>query len=456
VRGRELPWRAYRLEPLVLALAAVVALGVVHGQTAQDVTRLGVTYSIAVDGTLELERSAREGSDYAIYDGRYYTDKAPGMTFLAVPPFLVSRVVTAGVTPGQWRPRTDYQLWWLRIATSGVAFLLCVFAVGRAAEGLVPRTGAATAATFGLGTMMSPLAATMFGHVTGACLGFAAFLLAWRGRYLLAGLCAGGAIVVEYQLGIVAAVLFLYVVRDGVRPLGRYVLGTLPPLGILALYNQLAFDSPFHLSYRYVSSVFAEDQSRGFFGITVPRADGLVEVLAGFKGLLVFSPVLVPAAAGLVFLWRRYATEALVCTAVTALFLISTAGYFLPYGGTSPGPRFFVPALPFLALGLPFAFRRFPLPTAVLAFLSVVMTSITLLTWSYRADEDTRYEGFWRGDLPETAWTWLTGGTLASCVLIVLLAVTALVIALRELAEPRALLALPWRGGPGRADRARA
>ncbi len=38
-------------------------------------------------------------------------------------------------------------------------------------------------------------------------------------------------------------------------------------------------------------------------------------------------------------------------------------GYFLPYGGVSPGPRFFIPAVPFLAVGLAPAFARIPIAT---------------------------------------------------------------------------------------------
>lgn len=425
-----MPWRGYRFEPLVLVLVSFAALCLVHGPTAQDVTRLGVTYSIVNYGSLELQESARSGSDYAKYKGRYYTDKAPGLTFLSIPPFLVSRVVTAGVAPAQWHRRTDYQLWWLRLATSGVAFVFCVFLVGRVAEGLVARTGAATAATLGLGTLMSPLAATMFDHVPAAALGFAAFVAAWRGRHALAGFCAGFAILVEYQAALVAAVLFLYLVRRGTPALARYVAGAIPPLALLALYDQLAFGSPFHLSYKYVGKTFAEQQSRGFFGIGVPRLHGLQQVLVGYKGLLLFSPVLVAAALGLVLLWRRRRAEAAVCAAVTLLFLLSNAGYFLPYGGMSPGPRFFVPALPFLALGLPFAFARWPLPTYALAVVSVLLTTLNSLTWSVRPDEDTTVTGVWNHhDFVHAFWVGVTGSAFASGIAVAVVAVGALAVA---------------------------
>ena len=62
------------------------------------------------------------------------------------------------------------------------------------------------------------------------------------------------------------------------------------------------------------------------------------------------------------------------------------SGYFAPYGGASPGPRFLVPALPFLALGLGPAFsRRFRVVLA-LAALSVVATTAVMLTWTQDAN----------------------------------------------------------------------
>jgi hypothetical protein len=414
----------------VLALVALAALSLVHGQTAQDVSRLSVTYSITNYGSLELEKTARSGSDYALFDGRYYTDKPPGMSFLAVPPFLVARVVTAGVAPGQWHHRTDYQVWWLRLATSGVLFIVCVLLVGRVADDLVAGTGGATAATLGLGTLMSPLAATMFDHVPAAALGFAAFFAARRANHLLAGVCAGFAVLVEYQAALVAAVIFAYLIGRGAAALGRYVAGALPLLALLALYDRLAFGSPMHLSYRYVSNQFAEQQRRGFFGIGLPRAHGLEQVLVGYKGLLLFSPVLVAAALGLVLLSRRHRAEAVVCAAITLLFLLSNSGYFLPYGGTSPGPRFFVPALPFLALGLPCAFQRWPLPTLVLALASVVLTTLDALTWSFRPDEDTTVTGVWNHhDFVHAFWVAFTDSAFASGIAIAVVAVAALVAA---------------------------
>jgi hypothetical protein len=142
-------------------------------------------------------------------------------------------------------------------------------------------------------------------------------------------------------------------------------------LALLATYNTAAFGAPQHFSYRYVGGGCQKGHG-GFFGIGLPPLHGIAKALFGDRGLLVFSPVLVLAAAGLVLLWRRGRRgEAAACAAVTALFLVLDSGYCDPYGGLSPGPRYAAPMLPFLVFGLPEAFRRWPRLTGVAALASV-------------------------------------------------------------------------------------
>ena len=94
------------------------------------------------------------------------------------------------------------------------------------------------------------------------------------------------------------------------------------------------------------------------------------------------SPVLLAAAAGLVLLWRRgFRAEASVCLTITVLFLFANMGYFEPYGGISPGPRFFASALPFLSLGLVEAYKRQPGITAILALWLDHATTLDGLSW---------------------------------------------------------------------------
>ena len=63
-----------------------------------------------------------------------------------------------------------------------------------------------------------------------------------------------------------------------------------------------------------------------------------------------------------------------MCGAIPLLFLGYNAAYYLPFG-TGPGPRFLVPALPFLALPLALALRSRPLVVAGVGMVSVSVIS---------------------------------------------------------------------------------
>jgi hypothetical protein len=326
--------------------------------------------------------------DRAVYGGHYYSDKAPGMSALEVPGVVLMGL--PNVT--EWRVYSR-SLWVTRVLAGGIAFLVGVFVLGRISEGLAPGYGGAAIVAYGLGMLVAPLAAANFEHVTAGTLGLAAFALAWRRRAVVAGLLAGLALLVAYEAALVIAILAGYVLLQGRGALFRYLLGLLPGAAVLLAYNWLAFGDPWHLSYRYIDNEFAANQAAGFFGVHLPRPHSAGSVLVGGRGLLLISPVVLAAAYGLVLLARRQRAEALVCALVAAAFLLLDVGYFDPLGGVSPGPRFLVPGLPFLAIGLGPAFsRRFRL-TAVLTVLSVVAMAAVTLTWANVTPDHTAIWG---------------------------------------------------------------
>jgi hypothetical protein len=385
--------RAYRREWIVVFLVWASALSFFHETGPQDITRLALTEAIVLDGSLRIDRWQDQTPDKAVYGGHYYSDKAPGMSFLALPSFVVLDAAgvlrESNVEPGIWKDRSD--LWMLRALASGLGFVALIVLVGRVAEGIETGTGAITATSFGLGTLALPLAGTMFAHLVAAALGFGAFVAVWSGvratsrrelRYVVGGLCAGLAVLTEYQAVFIAAIVLVYVAHRTLRGAVLFVAAAVPSVLALAAYNTAAFDSPLHLSYRYVAEEFATEQAKGFFGIGFPDPVRLWHILFTWDGLLLRSPILVLAAVGLVLVWRKgLRAEAVVCGAVSLVFLLLNAGYYDVLGGGSPGPRFLVPGLPFLGVGLACSFHRWPRLTLTIAVLSVGLMTYRSATW---------------------------------------------------------------------------
>lgn len=399
---------------LLLALVALAALPPIALTGPQDRTRYELTRHVALHGTIRLEPGL---FDRAVFNGHTYADKAPGLSFAAIPAFELERATGIAKAPRDWHSEGDASLWLMRVLSSGVLFLVAVFVVLRLA-------GALAAATFGVATLAAPLAPTFFEHDAAAALAIGAYALLRRNLFL-AGLCAGLAVCVSYQTALIALVLLVVAVWRWRRDALLFVAGLVPPAVALGAYDQVAFGSPFHLSYRYVANRFAERQHAGFFGIGYPTAHGIAEVLVGSRGLLIWSPVCIAAAIGLV-LARRWTPLVIV-----ALFVLVDAGYFLPYGGGSPGPRFLVAALPFLALGIPPALERFRLPTIALAFVSAVTMTVQALSWGVRSEHDAAYLPG-KNDVMATIWS--VGGLNrdVAAVLVLVCALAAVAVGARE------------------------
>ena len=132
-----LPWSRPRHELLLLALVAVAAA--VLGLRQLDAGPLALL-PVASDGRGPADDRLvrRQHLDRSIYGGHYYSNKAPGMSLLAIPAVEAVRLPTGS----KWNAEADLHLWGVRVLTSGLAFLLCVFLVGRISEGLAAGSGA--------------------------------------------------------------------------------------------------------------------------------------------------------------------------------------------------------------------------------------------------------------------------------------------------------------------------
>jgi hypothetical protein len=357
-------------------------------------------------GTPHIDPYAWSTGDKVRDDGHWYSSRAPGLAFYTVPAYKVAHKLGIDKNSGKHLAnerhgkRWDEAIWFLQLWATVLPAALILLLVRWMAERLEPGYGTAAAVTLGLGTLILPFATLLFSHVFSALLGFAAFALLWRERErrsppprllftAAAGLLVGYGFTTEYPLFIVGLVLGVYLLAtfpDRIKHALAFVAGGVLGIVPLMLYDKWAFGSFTHVAYADLPK-----HHRGFFGIRMPDAKVAVELLFSSRGLLTLAPVLVLSIAGLVWMHRRgRRAEALVIAAIGLLFLVYNSGYYLPYGGRVPGPRFLITALPFLAVPLALAFRRRPGVALSLGAASVVCMAIpTLVKPFVSAEGDT-------------------------------------------------------------------
>jgi hypothetical protein len=383
-----------------LGLGAVLLVGLAYATMIQSfswnqTSHYDLIRSLNQDRTM-IDQYQENTGDKAYYRGHWYSARAPGLALFSLPFYDALNVVGAE----SWTDRHvappnhpgDEMIYLIGLWANVLPGLILLALVWRLAERIEPGYGAATAVILGLGTLTLPLSTLLFSHVFCACLGFAAFVLMWRERegppnswYLgVAGLLMGYAGSSEYPMFFAAVVLGLYLLsrRDSLNPggvlsrAGAYMFGGLIGIVPLALYNHYAFHSWTHLAYSNIPR-----QQQGFFGIGLPSLRVLATLLLDSRGLLTISPVLIMGAIGTWMLYKRgKRAEALAIGGICVCYVGYNSGYYLPFGGGFMGPRFLMTLLPFIALPIGIALKRYPGPTIALAGVSLTTTIIATTT----------------------------------------------------------------------------
>jgi hypothetical protein len=354
--------------------------------TWSPVSRLGLTRAVVERGTLDVDPWADATGDRALRGGHWYADKAPVPSFLAVPAYFVDHgwdslhgaspqfvslstpdVPARHVTVNDSFARSLYVCSVSTAGLAGVAAGLLVFAWLRRHVS----SGAAFAgsACVALATPLFPYATSFYGHAVAAAFLLGGFVLltreapsrrAVRGAGLLLVLACGS----EYIVALPAAVLVVASLVRARRTAPRFALdlaiGGLLPAVALGAYHTACFGSPFATGYAFLARAeFAGGHARGFFGVQLPKASAAVGLLVGpRRGLFIVAPVAAVGAVGLgVRTVRGRFDERLAGLLTVALFL-ANAGYYMWWGGASTGPRHLVPVLPFLGLGVAWAWKN--------------------------------------------------------------------------------------------------
>jgi hypothetical protein len=372
--------------PLYAVVAALLAYSWMPEKIGVPNERSRIYQAVAIvdHGTVAIDQPyKRFGTilDVSIYRGHRYTDKAPGMGFLAAGMYGALRVFTA---PGDWRIADIINLirTWLMIPVGLLGFLL----LRRVLHSCGVSTPVIDIASLSwiLGSAAFHYSSAVYGHQISAVL----FLLvvAIRQRmsehrlratlqYLVVGLAAGLAGFTEFQSALWCVPLAALVVKaEWRRPerLAAFAVGAGVFVAFLLWYNYCAYDDPFSLSYHHLSKGMQGRHSAGIAGVSWPSASAFLGILfSAHRGLFATSPIFTLALPGFVYMWRRGQRElAVFIGAAFVGFLLFISGAEIWHGGWAYGPRLMVPLLGVLAVPVAFSLehlRRSPILLSVAA-----------------------------------------------------------------------------------------
>ncbi len=328
---------------------AVYAFGPGHGGVNQ-LTRFAVTDSIVSRGVFSIDGLAPEATpDWSLYDGHYYSNKAPGVSLLGVPALALSRTLRLS----RWIREERFTNFFVSVVPAvALAVVFFFFLLART----TPMTAMYATIAYSLGTMALPYAYSIWGHQTAAAfLFFAYFALVQRTSPLWSGFWMSAAVLTEYSCAFTIPFFIIVLLRRfGARALVLFALGGLPGLFLFGLYHKSCFGGYLTLPQVYQNPEFRDLGPKLFGVLGTPKLKVFWDLFFDFKkGLFILSPVLIFAVLGMGRLLRQGTRreEVWLAFSVVCVFVGFNVCFNQWHGGWCIGPRYLIPMLPFLSVG---------------------------------------------------------------------------------------------------------
>ncbi len=408
---------AWALFVFLLVLYTAGSAGVV---CSNDGSHYALVRSLGDSGSCRIDRYVHYTGflDVAHFRGHWFSDRPPGTALLALPFYLLGKAAAA-LRLGHHITLPITAVLLMPAASGALAATLCArLSVQLGAD---RRAGMLGALLLGLATTNWRYATALFHHAPSAALVAAAYVLALRkpSHLVLAGVCAGVAVAVDYSNLIFGASLLLMALtgcRSALRRAACFFLGFVPPLTVLAGYHWLCFGSPFATSYTY--------QYRFHWSTTVATALGeswwrqLPSVLwRPPGGLLILSPILLLAPAGWLHVIRRDWRHGIALAGPFLALLIAVSSHRTPLGGGTMDARYLSAGLALVVapvavwIGRLLCCRTGSVPQPVAFFAVALLLGISVLS---QAVAVSTFFGHRLHEIPRELLSGHVGGTAAA------------------------------------------
>jgi hypothetical protein len=366
-------------------------------------SRLGLTFALVQEGRLTIDsfhdQKAMYTGDKSLYNGHYYSDKPIGSSLVAAlfyfPLYRLEQLLNIELS----LTRVKYLLTFFSIGLPSALAGSLLYVLCKQVSGSIFRGFMATMAIF-LGTMILPFSTIFFGHQLAGSLLFIAFFLSFQLKvkpiyrrksiFFLIGFLLGMALITDFIVApivmiLIAYTLFTLIKIETVDRRSAVILLAISasiPVMIHLAYDSAVFGSPLSVGYAYMANPMVRlVHSQSLFGVGWPSLKvAFFLTMHPAQGLFWQSPVLILALIGIWFMWRdpNYRFESLIAVAAFLSLLVINSGHYMWWGGSSFGPRYLIPMLPFLGLPLVFIPGGWFGSVVILGLISVIQMLIVV------------------------------------------------------------------------------
>jgi hypothetical protein len=321
-------------------------------------------------GRLNIDRYQNLTNDKSFVNNHFYSDKAPLPTFLTIP-FFAAMKATGIVMPDELDDslygKEVYVLGALLCGSLPFAIILLLTYKKIRNKGLKYPVLLASLPFFG--SFIFVFAGTYFAHLLSSLFFLAGFIFLQDKKWMLAGLFAGLSFLCEYTIALVFPIwiIQLFLFSDEKKNALRFLLGLLPSVIFIMIYNYVITGSATSMLYKFHQFEELHDN----YGFSFPSFESLGGLsFSSYRGLFFYAPAII---ALFMFIPRFREQQFLRSYSgpVSILFFLVIAGYFGWHGGWTYGPRLLMPIAVLLIYEVVTRIEAKPWQEMTVLFLSV-------------------------------------------------------------------------------------
>lgn len=363
----------------------LVYLLFIHWSGYNENSRFGLTRSIVEHASFDIDDYYNLTTDRSYFEGKYYSDKEPGMSFLATVPYFLwnnfyvgtsSEKITNFNNSGMnyLSKKINNEVVFEPININLFVFVSMIFSV------LISVTSGSLSVVvlykvlkyftnnnlhniivcfiYALGTLIFPSSLVFLDQATVTFFALMTFLLILKANekspniyYFLAGIFSGFNVVIGMTGVILASLFSIYLLLTKRNVAKLFIFGF--SIGILPffVYDFSIFHNPFIIPRAYLDKKLWDIP--GYHGLLLPNIYVIFRLLFyPYRGLFFYYPIIIFSSLGIFYLYKKHKLETLLIISIFLSFLIFNSMWWFWHGGSSFGPKILTPSIPFLMIPL--------------------------------------------------------------------------------------------------------